>query len=87
MSRATNDTFQDVDIMCYLCFSTTDDIVPNIFANAKNVLYYNTNIMQLTTTDLVGGLLYFSLFRHSGESRNPVVSTHSGCRIKSGMTI
>jgi hypothetical protein len=27
------------------------------------------------------------LFRHSGESRNPVNSTEAGCRIKSGMTI
>ena len=26
-------------------------------------------------------------FRHSGESRNPVNSTESGCRINSGMTI
>jgi len=25
--------------------------------------------------------------RHSGESRNPVNSMRSGCRIKSGMTI
>jgi len=28
-----------------------------------------------------------STFRHSGESRNPVNSMRSGCRIKSGMMI